>query len=785
MSEDLVNIEVNGVPLQARKGAMLIEATDAAGITVPRFCYHKKLSIAANCRMCLVEVEKAPKPLPACATPVAEGMKVQTQSPRALAAQKGTMEFLLINHPLDCPICDQGGECELQDVAMGYGGDVSRFVERKRVVKDKDIGPLVATDMTRCIHCTRCVRFGEEIAGLREMGATGRGENVEIGTYVKKALASEISGNIIDLCPVGALTAKPSRYTARAWEMTQHPGLAVHDGIGSNVFFHLRQGRVLRVVPRENEPVNETWLSDRDRFSYQGLYAEDRALVPLVRDNARLVEVDWEAALETAAARLKDVIARHGADQVGVLVSPSASVEELYLVQKLARSLGIANIDHRLQQLDFANDAVAVPAPLLGLALADVEKLNAALLVGSNLRMELPLLALRLRKAVLAGGKVAVLNPADYAFTHALAAKRIVSPAELVSALARIAAAVAALKGVGAPAQAGEASEAEAAIAKLLVKGGSKAVILGQLAVAHPAYAQLARLASFIAAHTGASVGTLAPGANAVGAVLAGALPRHGAGLKPAAKAGLDARAMLAQPRKAYLLLGVEPELEAALPAQAVAALAQAELVLALNGYVGGALAAHADLVLPLAAYAETSGTYVNLEGRWQACAGAAKPQGQARPGWKVLRVLGNLLGLAGFDYLSSDEVVAELKTQVGDALPATAVAAEIGPIEAADALVRLGEVGIYAGDAVVRRAEALQKTSLAVLAELRVNAAQAVELGLIEGAEAVVVQDGAEVRLPVRLDDALPRGCVAVPAALPATAALGARFGRIEVRPA
>ncbi len=329
MSEELVNIEVNGIPLKARKGAMLIEATDAAGIAIPRFCYHKKLSIAASCRMCLVEVEKAPKPLPACATPVMEGMKVFTESPKALAAQKGTMEFLLINHPLDCPICDQGGECELQDVALGYGGDVSRFAERKRVVKEKDIGPLIATDMTRCIHCTRCVRFGEEIAGLRELGATGRGENMEIGTYVAKAVASELSGNVIDLCPVGALTAKPSRFKGRSWEYVQHAAIAPHDSVGSNIFIHTLRGQVMRVVPRENESVNETWISDRDRFSYEGIYSDDRLAKPLL-DGA---EVEWETALEAVAKGLKEVIARHGADAVGFLVSPTATVEELYLAQ--------------------------------------------------------------------------------------------------------------------------------------------------------------------------------------------------------------------------------------------------------------------------------------------------------------------------------------------------------------------------------------------------------------------------------------------------------------------
>ena len=438
MSEEQVNIEVNGIPLKARKGAMLIEVTDAAGIPIPRFCYHKKLSIAANCRMCLVEVERAPKPLPACATPVMEGMKVYTESPKAIAAQKGTMEFLLINHPLDCPICDQGGECELQDVALGYGGDVSRFAERKRVVKDKDIGPLVATDMTRCIHCTRCVRFGEEIAGLREMGATGRGENVEIGTYVSKAVASELSGNIIDLCPVGALTAKPSRYKGRSWEYVQHAGIAPHDSVGSNIFIHTLRGQVMRVVPRENEQVNETWLSDRDRFSYEGIYSDDRLSKPLLGG----VESEWENALEAAASGLKAVIARHGADAVGFLVSPTATVEELYLAQKLARGLGVNNIDHRLRQADFSDQDTAPAFPWLGQSLDALERMGAALLIGSNVRMEQPLVGHRLRKAALAGGQIMFINPRDFDFRFPVAAKVIADPVGMVTALAGVAQAV-------------------------------------------------------------------------------------------------------------------------------------------------------------------------------------------------------------------------------------------------------------------------------------------------------------------------------------------------------
>ncbi len=492
MSEELVNIEVNGIPLKARKGAMLIEITDAAGIAIPRFCYHKKLSIAASCRMCLVEVEKAPKPLPACATPVMEGMKVYTESPKALAAQKGTMEFLLINHPLDCPICDQGGECELQDIALGYGGDVSRFAERKRVVQDKDIGPLIATEMTRCIHCTRCVRFGDEIAGLRELGATGRGEHMEIGTYVAHSVASELSGNVIDLCPVGALTAKPSRFKGRSWEYVQHAAIAPHDSVGSNIFIHTLRGQVMRVVPRENEAINETWISDRDRFSYEGIYSDDRLANPLLDG----VEVGWEAALEATAKGLKEVIAQYGADSVGFLVSPTATVEEMYLAQKLARGLGVTNIDHRLRQADFSDQDTAPVFPWLGQDVADLEKVKSALLVGSNVRMEQPLAGHRLRKAALAGGRMMFINPRDFEFRFPAAAKIIADPAGMVAALAGVAQAVAELKGEILPASlaglvTGAPGEAERTIAARLVDNAQATVLLGNFGVAHPGFAQL------------------------------------------------------------------------------------------------------------------------------------------------------------------------------------------------------------------------------------------------------------------------------------------------------
>ena len=786
MSEEQVNIEVNGIPLKARKGAMLIEITDAAGIAIPRFCYHKKLSVAANCRMCLVEVEKAPKPLPACATPVMEGMKVYTESPKALAAQKGTMEFLLINHPLDCPICDQGGECELQDMALGYGADVSRFAERKRVVRDKNIGPLIATDMTRCIHCTRCVRFGEEVAGLRELGATGRGESVEIGTYVAHSVGSELSGNVIDLCPVGALTAKPSRYRGRSWEYVQHPAIAPHDSVGSNIFIHTLRGQVMRVVPRENEAINETWISDRDRFSYEGIYSDDRLSRPWVKGG----EADWEVALETASKGLREVIAQHGAEAVGFLLSPTATVEELYLAQKLARGLGVANIDHRLRQADFSDQDAAPVFPWLGQELADLEKVGAALLIGSNVRMEQPLAGHRLRKAALAGGRILLINPRDFEFLFPVAAKVIADPAGMVAALVGVALAVAELKGQDLPTElaalAGgvSAGETERAIAEHLVNQAPATVLLGNLAVAHPAFAQLRALASFVAACSGARLGYLPEAANSAGGWLAGALPHRLPGGASAPTVGLDTRSMLEAPRKAYVLLGVEPELDCWDGAAALKALQAAEWVVSLNPFASAASKAYAHVILPVATFAETSGSYVNAEGLWQSFSGASKPFGEARPAWKVLRVLGNLSGVAGFDYVSSEEIRAEAENACAQVQPDNTLDSgkPLVPFKS-EGLHRVAEVPIYATDSLVRRARSLQLSPLAQPVEVRLHPDVARDLGVAEREQVQVRQNGAAVDLPLVLDESVPRGCAWIPAGLYASVALGPAVGPVAIQ--
>jgi NADH-quinone oxidoreductase subunit G len=714
MADDLVNIEIDGVPVKARKGEMLIRVTDAQGVYVPRFCYHDKLTVAANCRMCLVEVEKAPKPMPACATPVMEGMKVFTRSPRAIGAQRATMEFLLINHPLDCPICDQGGECELQDLAVGFGRDGSRYQERKRVVADENLGPLIATDMTRCIHCTRCIRFTDEIAGLQELGMIGRGERMKVRTYIESVVNHELAGNIIDLCPVGALVSKPYRFSARAWEMGAVPLVSPHDPVGTNLYGHVLRGHLMRVVPRENEAINETWIADRDRFSYEGIYSPDRLGQPLVRRGAEWVESDWESALALLAQGLKS-----RAGGCGFLVSPSATLEELYLAGRIARGLGTHNIDHRLRRRDFRDQAADPLFPNLGMRIADIDGLSALLVIGANLRREVPILAHRVRKAARRGAQVAMLNPGRFAYQFPLAAYLTAGARTLPAELAAILAAVAEAAGRSVPAQlAGAASAARVGdehrgAARALLTGERRAVWLGALAGRHPQFADLRALGAAIAQLAGASFGVLAEGGNAAGAYLAGAVPHRGPGGRALEEGGLNAREMLQRPLKACVLFGgIEPSVDALDPDSA-AVLARSELVVALTPFAGEELKRVAHLLLPIGTFAETSGTYVNCEGVWQSHAGAAAPVGAARPGWKVLRVLGNLLDLPGFDYQSSEEVREELRALC----PEQALAGYSGAhavsaaAEAAAGEPRLVDLPMYQTDAVVRRAPALQKT--------------------------------------------------------------------------
>ncbi len=677
MSDDVVNIEVDGKPVEAKRGQMVIEVTDAVGAYVPRFCYHEKLSIAANCRMCLVEVEKAPKPMPACATPVNEGMKVFTKSPKAIAAQKATMEFLLINHPLDCPICDQGGECELQDLAMGYGRDVSRYNDGKRVVKDKDIGPLVSTDMTRCIHCTRCVRFGEEVTGRPQLGTTGRGENMTIGTYVEQSVDHELSANIIDLCPVGALNNKPYRYSARAWEMEQRATVSPHDCVGSNMYAHVLRGTVKRVVPRENESINEMWLADRDRFSYEAIYSSDRLQTPMVKESGEWRELDWEEALAIAAQRLSDA----ESEKVGALVSPSSTVEEGHLLARIAEHLGTSNIDHRIERRDFSDQSNDPAFPWLGCDIADIENHDAIFVIGSNLRQEAPIIAHRVRKAVQAGASVSFASSEKHEYFFDV--DTYLSGAGLAELLSGDG-----IKGVAAS----------------LKKADNALVLLGNVAGRHEAFATVRALAASIAEAAGAKLGTLSPGANSAGLSLAGVLPD--------VKSGLHAGTMLDESLDAVVLLNIEPDADIFSLKDAVGRLGKQEFVVALTAFDSPSLRDAADLLLPVGTFAETSGTYVNVAGTWQSFPGVANPVGQSRPAWKVLRVLGNLIEAPDFDYVTSEDVRDELTAKLG-AIEPSSYSGKTRPakLNGEDAPEAEIDVPIYSVDGLVRRATALQMT--------------------------------------------------------------------------
>lgn len=785
---DLVTIEVDGREMQVPKGSMLIEATDNAGINVPRFCYHKKLNVAANCRMCLVDVERAPKPLPACATPVADGMKVRTHSERALKAQRGVMEFLLINHPLDCPICDQGGECELQDLALGYGRGVSRFSERKRVVKDENLGPLISTEMTRCIHCTRCVRFLEEVAGTNELGGMGRGEHTEISTYVGRGVHSEMSGNIIDLCPVGALTSKPYRFTARAWEMLSHPSVSPHDSVGSNLQIHHMRPGIKRVVPRDNEAINECWLADRDRFGYQGVYSSERLIEPMIKRDGNWEPVAWEVAIEEAARQLQSVVDDDGADMLGSLVAGNATLEEQFLAGRLMRGLGSRNIDARLRQADFSDQELLPSFPWLGLELEALDSLQAALLIGSEPRFDQPIVNHRIRKSAMAGGKVMFLNPLSHdlnfdAFQH------VVSPDAMVAELAAVVKVLLDKAGREAPAGfdqllAGIKPEAaHSAIAEALQSADRAVVLMGNAANAHPRAAALRALAGLMAELTGARHGVLPESANLSGAWLAGAVPHRQAGGKPESTPGMNAREQVEQPRKGYLLLGIEPELDCWDGAAALAALEQARSVVCITPFVTETMKGYASVLLPAATFGETSGTFVSAEGRWQSFPGVAAPVGDARPAWKLLRVLANVLELDGFNYKASDEIADELEDLCRSIEPSVAMEWKV-PQDGVNTtgLQRVGVVPIYAGDALVRRAKALQETSQAMDVKVRVHPADAERLGLAELDWVEVSQGGATTRLPLAIEDTVPEGAVIVPAGVKETAGLGPMFGAVTL---
>lgn len=742
---DTVTIEIDGESMAVPKGSMIIEAADRVGINIPRFCYHRKLSIAANCRMCLVDVEKAPKPLPACATPVMEGMKVFTQSKRAVDAQRGVMEFLLINHPLDCPICDQGGECELQDVAMGYGRSVSRFTERKRVVADENLGPLIATDMTRCIHCTRCVRFLDEIAGTNELGGMGRGETLKIATYIGRSMASELAGNIIDLCPVGALTNKVFRFEARAWELRSKDSLANHDCVGSNLHAHTRRGVIERTVPKENDAINESWLSDRDRYSHQGLESKDRAAAPMVRDGGSWRTVGWDDALSNAAAILKAA----DPDTLGFLLSPRASTEALYLAQKMARALGTNNVDHRLRERDFSDQDARPATPAVERELISLRQADAVLIVGANPRHDQPLVGHQLRQAWRGGADMFALNVLDFEFSFETAAKIVVPPSRLASSL--------------------EGLEAQHPDIFAALQGAQDAlIVLGNDAARAPDAARLRHLARRLADAVGATLIAVPDQANSVGAWMVGAVPHRGPGGAALEAPGLNVSEMVTGAAKTFLLYDLEPRHDCALGARAQRHLAGAAGVVYLGGYVTDAIRDIADVILPIAVHPETDGTFVNLNGRVQTVAAAVPAPGDARQGWKVLRVLGNELGLSGFDYVRvqqiRDEISGLLDRAPGEAGSKTTEAPAFDYNVGKDQLELIARTPIYACDGVVRRASALQNTVLGESAHLGANAATVEQLGVAEGDEMTLRHGDLTVTLPLRVDVRVPDGAVYVP---------------------
>ena len=769
----MLEIEIDGRKLEVADGSTVMDAADQAGIYVPHFCYHHKLSIAANCRMCLVQVEKAPKPLPACATPVTNGMKVQTHSEQAVTAQKGVMEFLLINHPLDCPICDQGGECQLQDIAVGYGGSGSQYEEDKRVVVNKNLGPLISTDMTRCIHCTRCVRFGQEIAGIMELGMIGRGEHAEIITFVGKTVDSELSGNVIDLCPVGALTSKPFRYSARTWELTRKQSISPHCGLGSNLTLQIKQNRVMRALPTENEAINECWISDKDRFSYEALNSDQRLARPMLKQGGTWKEVDWQTALDFVATELKRIAATHGVQSIGALATPHQTVEELHLLQKVVRGLGSNNVDFRLRQADFSADGKLSGAPWLGMNIAEVSQLDRVLVVGSTLRKDHPLIAHRLRQSAKKLLKINILHSADDDLLMRVANKAIVSPAALVDALAQVVNAAAAAKNATVPpsvsaivAHVAVADNAQR-IAASLADGKNVAVFLGNFAQHQAQAAQLHALAQALAEIIGGRLGFLGEAANSVGGYVANAVPSN---------AGANAAQMIAKPLKAYVLLGAEPEFDMHNPRQAIVAMKQAELVVALSAYQTTATD-YAHVMLPISPFTETAGTFINTEGRAQSFQGVVQPLGETRPAWKVLRVLGNLLGLAGFDQQSADEVRLEvlgIENKNINKNNNLSYVVTTGAT-AAGGLQRIAETPIYAADAITRRAPSLQKTRDGLPPLSSMNRALAGKLGLRDGDSVRVCQGGGEAVVAYAIDDKLPADCMRLATARVETAALGA----------
>ena len=777
----MIEIELDGQKVEVPEGSMVMHAADQAGTYIPHFCYHKKLSIAANCRMCLVDVEKAPKPMPACATPVTQGMIVRTKSAKATQAQKSVMEFLLINHPLDCPICDQGGECQLQDLAVGYGASTTRYNEEKRVVFHKNVGPLISmAEMSRCIHCTRCVRFGQEVAGVMELGMIHRGEHSEITTVVGDTIDSELSGNMIDVCPVGALTSKPFRYSARTWELSRRKSISPHDSTGTNLIVQVKNHQVMRVVPLENEEVNECWIADRDRFSYEALNGPLRLTQPMIKQNGVWNEVTWSTALEYVARSLTQISAAHGAKSIGALANSYSTVEELHLLGKLMRALGSENIDHRLRHADFSKKQ-SKAARWLGTSVASLSELQRVLVVGSFLRKDHPLFAQRIRQAARNGAQVHSLHALRDDWLMPMASSVCVAPSAWPAALADVAAAIGAASNASNP-FGGEATDAARGVAQSLMSGERKAVLLGNAAAQHPEAERLLQIANWIGEQTGASVGFLTEAANTVGAQLVGAEPGEG---------GLHAGEMLGSARlKACLLLNVEPTLDAANPRAALAALRGAELVISMTPFKDAA-ADLADVLLPIAPFTETSGTLVSAEGRVQSFHGVVKALGETRPAWKVLRVLGNMLELKGFDFETSEDVrtealgdVANVASRLSNASAGEARAASSNRAHLTG-LERVADVPIYATDAIVRRAPSLQQTADARQPVVSLPSEVWSRLGLQPGDKVVVGQGESRATLAVQLDPTLAPTAIRVPTGHSLVETLGAMFGELTVEKA
>lgn len=782
----MATIEIDGKTFEAENGKMIIEVADEAGIYIPRFCYHKKLSVAANCRMCLVEVENGRKPVPACATPITNGMKVFTKSEQAIHSQNVVMEFLLINHPLDCPICDQGGECELQDISMGFGEDKSEYTETKRAVDDENLGTLISTEMTRCIHCTRCVRFGEEIAGVRELGATGRGEKMQIGTYVQHSMTSEVSGNIIDLCPVGALTSKPYRFKARAWELVQHDSVAPHDCLGSNIHIHTRNNKLMRVVPRENETINETWLSDRDRFSYLGLNVSSRASKPQIKRNGQWETVDWETALKFAAEGISRVIKQSGPEQMAAFASSSSTLEEMYLLQKLMRDIGVQNIDHRLQQTDFRDEAHLPTTPISTLPYAEIDHQHTIVLIGCNIHREVPLAGTRVRKAFRNGAKVYAINPVDFDYHFDLTDRIIISPIEMPMQLAKLALALTAdlttlpeevqklLIGL-------EVDKQTKKIAKSL-KDEKACLITGAISENHPESSLLRTLISVIQKLSGAKLVRLTNGANSAGACVAGMLPHRTVAGKTVIEPGLNVQEALNAKLKGYFLMGVEPGYDFANPYGARQSMLAAEFVVMLSAYNHESMHDYADVILPVAPYSETSGTYINIDNTWQTVKGAMPPFGESRPAWKVLRVLGNLFHCKKFDYTSTEDILSEIKECV-----AMTMEHEYKPYYPQSlpvinqSLVRVGEWPLYRIDAIVRNSKELQLCAASDSACIRIHPSTADKLKLEE--IATVSQGDIEITLPLKRDERIAADVIWVANAMPETVDLGHSFAAITIK--